>query len=63
MSGLTKEQQELVEKNHQLIYGFANQNGVDPEETYDVLAIGLCKAALSFDPARGRAFQLWLIVV
>lgn len=56
-SSLTKEQQELVEKNHQLIYGFANQNGIDPEETYDVLAIGLCKAALNYDPARGSSFS------
>ena len=35
---LTKEQQELVEKNHNLIYGFANKNKLNIEEYYGILA-------------------------
>lgn len=46
---LTKEQQELVEKNHNLIYGFANKNKLNIEEYYGILAIGLCKAAKVYE--------------
>ena len=46
---LTKQQQNLVEMNHNLIYGFANRNNLNIDEYYDLLAIGLCKAAKIFD--------------
>jgi RNA polymerase sigma factor (sigma-70 family) len=57
MGSLTKEQQDLVERNHQLIYGFASKYKIDPEENYDILAIGLCNAALTFDRTRGYSFS------
>lgn len=41
MNNLNKEQQKLVEDNHNLIYSFAKSRMVDTEEYYDVFAIGL----------------------
>lgn len=52
MNGLNYEQQQLVEQNHNLIYSFAHLRKVNLEEYYDVLAIGLCKAALVYDENR-----------
>lgn len=49
MNGLNHEQQQLAEQNHNLIYSFAKSRKLDLEEYYDVLAIGLCKAALVYD--------------
>jgi RNA polymerase sigma factor (sigma-70 family) len=51
---LTKQQQELVEKNHNLIYGFANKNKLNIDEYYGILAIGLCKAAKSYEESKGE---------
>lgn len=51
---LTKSQQELVEQNHNLIYGFANKKNISIDEYYDVLAIGLCKAAKTFDKSKDK---------
>ena len=53
MNCLSAEQQKLVEKNHNLIYGFATSKQINLDEFYDVLAIGLCKAALNFDEKKG----------
>lgn len=53
MEPLTQEQKELAEKNHNLIYGLAYKCGIDIEEFYGVLAIGLCKAAKHYDSNRG----------
>lgn len=51
---LTEEQQELVSKNHNLIYAYAHKKNVSIDDYYDVLAIGLCKAAKAFDKNRGK---------
>lgn len=51
---LTKKQQELVEKNHNLIYEFAKNKNISLDEYYGILAIGLCQAALAFDEDRGK---------
>lgn len=51
---LTDKQRELAAKNHNLIYWFAHKNNISIEEFYDVLAIGLCKAARSFDNNKGE---------
>ena len=48
MKQLTPEQQKLVTDNHNLIYSLANAKNIDLDEYYDVLAIGLCKAAITF---------------
>lgn len=54
---LTEEQKRLAEDNHNLIYGFLRRRNYSIEEWYGVAAIGLCKAAAVFDPAKGYAFS------
>lgn len=49
MKPLTKQQKKLVEENHNLIYGFAKSRKLDIDHYYDILAIGLCKAAKIYD--------------
>jgi RNA polymerase sigma factor (sigma-70 family) len=50
---LTYEQQELVSSNHNLIYSYAHNRNISLDDYYDLLAIGLCKAAKSFDETKG----------
>lgn len=45
---LNDEQRKLVEDNHNLIYAFLNSNNLSIDEYYDLAAIGICKAALSY---------------
>lgn len=54
MTPLTKEQQDLVSKNHNLIYEIAIRKKWDIEEYYDILAIALCKAAQIYDKNKGE---------
>lgn len=54
MEHLTSTQQKLVEDNHNLIYGVAHKHKISLDEYYDVLAIGLCKAAMQFDESKGQ---------
>lgn len=51
---LTKDQQNLVEKNHNLIYHTIRRCNVNQEDFYDVCAIGLCKAASKYDANRAN---------
>ena len=60
---LTKEQKELVENNHKLIYYYIHKNGLSVDEYYDILAIGLCKAALHFDESKGIKFVTYAMFV
>lgn len=53
MKQLTKEQQDLVTKNHNLIYGFAHDNNLLLEDWYGILAIALCESAASYDSEKG----------
>ncbi len=59
---LSKDQQNLVSNNHKLIYSFANKMGLDIEEYYGLLAIGLCKAAKTYNPNRGYAFSTYAYI-
>jgi len=45
---LTIEQQKLVEDNHNLIYFIINKYDLENDEYYDLLALSLCKAALTY---------------
>lgn len=54
MEHLTSIQQKIVEDNHKLIYGIAHKYKINLDEYYDVLAIGLCKAAMTYDKAKGQ---------
>ena len=51
---MTKEQQKLIEDNHNLIYGVLKEYNLDREDWYDIAAIGLCKAAISYDNSIGE---------
>ena len=51
---LSPEQQKLVADNHNLIYSFAYKYKIDIGEYYDVLALGLCKAAMYHDGVSGK---------
>ena len=50
---LTKEQQNFVAENHNLIYKFLNEMNLPDEKYYDLAAIGLCQAAIVYDNSRG----------
>lgn len=51
---LSVKQRKIAEENHNLIYSFARSRKLDIEEFYDLLAIGLCKAAYYYNPDKGR---------
>ncbi len=55
---LTEEQRQLAADNHNLIYSFAKFRGLDLEEYYGILAIGLCKAAKAYDKTQGTKFSI-----
>lgn len=49
---LNDNQREIVTRNHNLIYGFLNKYHLDIEEWYGDAAIGLCKAAETFEEGK-----------
>lgn len=56
---LNNAQRKLVEDNHNLIYSFLNSRHLSLdaiEDWYGTAAIGLCKAALTYDESRGAKF-------
>lgn len=46
---ITKEQEKLIEENHNLIYSFLQKYNLSVEDYYDLAAIGLCKAGINFN--------------
>lgn len=56
---LTKDQSNLVEDNHSLIYGYARDYGLDIDEWYGALAIELCNAAAVHDVYKGSLSTLF----
>lgn len=56
---LSDEQRKLVEENHNLIYSLLNARGWSIEDYYDLAAIGLCRAAIMFDPEKGYKFSTY----
>jgi DNA-directed RNA polymerase specialized sigma subunit len=59
---LNAEQKQLVADNHNLIYGYAHKKKLDLDEYYDILALGLCRAALSFDSNKS-SFQTYAYMI
>lgn len=51
---MTDEQRKLAEDNHNLIYGFLNKRKLDVDDYYDIAAIGLCRAAISYDKLKEK---------
>lgn len=54
---LSEEKRKFAEKNHNLIYYYLHSRNLNYEEFYDIVAIGLCKAAKSYDPTKGFTFS------
>lgn len=54
MMKLTDEQRQLVADNHGLIYHILKQKNLSIDEYYDAAAIGLCKAASTFDESKSK---------
>ena len=54
MNCLTNEQRSLVEKNHNLIYSFARYKNLNVDDYYDILAIGICNAAIVYNEEKGK---------
>lgn len=55
---LSPEQCALVEKNHQLVYGFLQGRHLSIDRYEGACDEGLCKAAMTFNPAKG-SFSSW----
>ena len=49
---LNDAQRQLVELNHNLIYKFINDNKLDCDEYYGLMAIGMCNAARTYTTSR-----------
>lgn len=49
MRKMTDNERNLVEKNHALIYVFLKMHKLSVEQYYDIAALGLCEAAMSYD--------------
>lgn len=61
---MTKEQEQLVTDNHNLIYFFLNKwekilEYSDMTDYYDICAIGLCKAAITYDSSKDVKFATY----
>lgn len=50
---LTKEQQDCVADNHNLIYWYINLKHLDMNEWYDLLAIELCYSVVKYNSEKG----------
>ena len=46
---MTEYQKQLVIENHNLIYRFLQKEKLNMEDWYDLSAIGMCKAAKTFN--------------
>ena len=58
---LTKEQQQLVEDNHNLIYSYLHKRHLPIDSTFDFYgdaALGLCTAAHIYNPSLGFKFSV-----
>ena len=54
MFAIKNSYEKIVEENHNLIYAFLNKCHLPTNEYYDLAAIGLCKAAKTWDCDRQK---------
>lgn len=59
---MTPQQEKLVVDNYNLMYFYLHKFGYSIDEYIDVAMIGLCKAALTYDPDKGAAFSTWALL-
>ena len=50
---LTKEQQDIITENHNLIYWYIQLKHLDITEWYDLLALELCYTVAKYNPEKG----------
>ena len=60
---LTEEQKKMVKDNHNLIYYYCRKNDISIDTYYDVCAIGLCKAAATYDKEQSTFANYALYVI
>lgn len=58
-----KKRNQFITDNHKLIYQFAHDNNLNLTEYYDILAIGLIKAADTFNKEKGFTFATYAFSV
>ena len=51
-----------MEENHNLIYNIIYKYHWELEETYDLCAIGLCRAAMTYDDTKGVKFSSYAYI-
>ena len=51
---MTDYQKQLVTDNHNLIYRFLQKEKLNMEDWYDLAAIGMCKAAKTFNEGTSK---------
>lgn len=51
---ITDEQKKLVEDNHNLIYSFLSKHNLSVDDYYDLAAIGLCTAAITYNSKKSN---------
>lgn len=49
MSVMTEEQKKIAEENHKLIFDYLWRKGLSVDDYYDIAAIALCRAAMTYD--------------
>lgn len=54
MSNITEAQKKLIEDNHNLIYSFLRKHQLPKDEYYDLAAIGLCRAGLTYNKSKAH---------
>ena len=52
----------IGEENHNLIYNIIYKYHWELEETYDLCAIGLCRAAMTYDDTKGVKFSSYAYI-
>ena len=64
---MTKEQQKLVESNIKLAYKFAtqykNSYTCEFDDLVQIASVGLCKAAITYDPSKNYKFSTYAYVI
>ena len=55
---MTDYQKQLVTDNHNLIYRFLQKEKLNMEDWYDLAAIGMCKAAKTFNRKNVQIFYI-----
>ena len=59
---LTKEERDIVEVNHNLIYSFLHNRGLSEDEYYGLVAESLCKSVQLWDKEKGSLATLFYSV-